>query len=89
MLGVVWSMVTFSFVLIALFLTGLLALFDTQLFGYTFISAIQHLLFSEIAAGRYIVITGAIVGLISSVVIDVRIYLSKRKGKNTEGNQVS
>lgn len=89
MLGVVLSMVTLSFVLIALFLTGLLTLFDTQLFGYTFMTSIQHLLFSEIAAGRYIVITGATIGFISSIVIDVRIFLSKRKGNNTEGNQVS
>ncbi|MED1469777.1 hypothetical protein [Bacillus salipaludis] len=82
-------MVTLSFILIALFLPGLLSLFDMRLFGYSFMSAIHHLIFSEIAAGRYIVIIGATIGFISSIFIDVRIYLSKRKGKNTEGNQVS
>lgn len=83
------SMVTLSFILINVSLTGLLALFDMKLFEYNFLEAVRGVLFSEIAAGRYIVLIGVIIGFIASIVIDIRIYLSKRKGKNTEGNQVS
>ncbi|MED3563366.1 hypothetical protein [Bacillus xiapuensis] len=82
-------MVTLSFILINVSLTGLLALFDMKLFEYNFLEAVRGVLFSEIAAGRYIVLIGVIIGFIASIVIDIRIYLSKRKGKNTEGNQVS
>ncbi|OIK14616.1 hypothetical protein BIV60_11280 [Bacillus sp. MUM 116] len=70
-------MVTLSFILINVFLTGLLALFDMKLFEYNFLEAVRGVLFSEIAAGRYIVLVGVIIGFIASIVIDIRIYISE------------
>lgn len=81
-------MITFAFFLVVTLLSLLLAFFDMMLFEYSFLEALKNLFVSEIAAGRYIVITGAVVGLISSIVLDIRLYLAKKSGKNVKGNQV-
>ncbi len=77
-------LITLAFFLIILLLSGLLAFFDTMLFEYSFLEALRHLFISEIAAGRYIAVAGACIGIIASIMIDVRLHLLK-KGKS-EGN---
>lgn len=79
-------MITLAFLLVSITMTLLLALFDMSVFEYSLLDALKNLYISEIAAGRYIVILGAIVGLASSIVLDIRIYLSKKK--NSQGNQM-
>jgi hypothetical protein len=83
-------MVTLSFFLLLMFLSILLALFDMKLFELTFFEALIKIFSSEIAVGGYISIAGAFLGLIWSVVVDVRIYRSNKKdlkirGLNDEG----
>lgn len=80
-------MVTLSFFLLITFLTLLIALFDMSLFEYSFFEAIINILTSEIAIGRYIALMGAALGLISSVIIDVRIHRSKKESNVNERTQ--
>ncbi|MFP7295891.1 hypothetical protein [Neobacillus niacini] len=80
-------MVTFSFVALIILLTILIGLFDMRLFEYSFLEAIINILYSEIAIGRYIALFGAALGLISSVIIDMRIHRSKRKSNADERTQ--
>ena len=72
-------MVTLSYFLLLVFLSILLALFDIKLFELSFIEAFIRIYSSEIAVGRYISLVGVFFGLIWSVVVDVRIYRSKKE----------
>lgn len=72
-------MVTLAFFIVIGLLSILVAFFDTQIFGYSFWEAYVNIFYTEIAVGKYIVITGILFGLISSIIIDIRIYLNKRK----------
>ncbi|MEH7113865.1 hypothetical protein V7124_15940 [Neobacillus niacini] len=78
-------MVTLSYFLLLIFLSILLALFDIKLFELTFFEAIVKIYYSEIAVGRYFSFAGAFLGLIWSVVVDVRIYRSNKKDIKVSG----
>ncbi|NRD78646.1 hypothetical protein HPT25_14895 [Bacillus sp. BRMEA1] len=82
-------MITLGFFLTSISLTVLLAIFDMKIFEYPFLLAVKNIIFSEIAAGRYIVILGGTGGLVSSVIIDVRLYLQKKRRNGVERNQGS
>ncbi|MCM3690118.1 hypothetical protein [Neobacillus niacini] len=80
-------MVTFAFILLVILLTILIALFDMSLFEFSFFEAMKNILYSEIAIGRYIALFGAVLGLISSVIIDFRIHRSKKESNADERTQ--
>jgi hypothetical protein len=80
-------MVTLTFFILITFLTILIALFDMSIFEFTFLEAVINILYSEIAIGRYIALLGTVFGLISSVIIDVRIHRSKKEGTENERTQ--
>ncbi|MED4203446.1 hypothetical protein [Neobacillus mesonae] len=79
-------MVTLAYFILTVLLTLLIAFFDTRIFEYSYVEALRNLFFTEIAAGKYIVFAGLLVGLMISMIIDVRIFLSKKNIK-TNGNQ--
>jgi hypothetical protein len=80
-------MVTLAFFLLITLLTILIALFDMSLFEFSFFEAMINILFSEIAIGRYIALFGAALGLISSVMIDIRIHRTKKDSNDNERKQ--
>ncbi len=76
-------MVTLAFFIISVLLSIIMIFFDTLIFGYSFWESSLNLFYTEIAVGKYIVFTGAVFGLLASIIIDVRVYLLKRKiGEN-------
>lgn len=76
-------MVTLAYFLILFMLSMITAIFDMFILEYSFWISLKNLFFSEIAVGRNTVWAGAIVGLLSSIIIDVRLYLNNKK---LEGN---
>ncbi|EFV75663.1 hypothetical protein HMPREF1013_04158 [Bacillus sp. 2_A_57_CT2] len=72
-------MITFSYLSIFLLLTILTALFDMKIFDYTILEALRNLLYTEIATGRMIVVVSVLIGLLSSAVIDFRLFKAKKK----------
>jgi hypothetical protein len=81
------NMVTFSFFLITVLLTILISLFDMRLYDISFYEAVINIYYSEIAIGRYISFMGAIMGLVSSLIIDFRIRRSKKESNADERSQ--
>lgn len=83
-------MITFSYLSIFLLLTILTALFDMKIFDYTILEALRNLLYTEIATGRMIVVVSVLIGLLSSAVIDFRLFKAKKKqghpGKESLGH---
>ncbi|MEH7107118.1 hypothetical protein [Bacillus sp. JJ1764] len=80
-------MITMAFLLISILLFLLLALFDAHLFHLSIIESLRNILISEISAGRYIVFVGAVFGLIGGFIIDIRLFLNKRRSKDMQGNK--
>jgi hypothetical protein len=62
-----------------LILSVITAFFDMFVLEYSFFISLKNLFFSEIAVGRNIVWTGAVVGLLSSIITDIRLYLNKKR----------
>lgn len=81
------NMVTLSFFLITVLLTILISLFDMRLYDISFYEAVINIYYSEIAIGRYISFIGAIMGLVSSLIIDFRIRRSKKESNADERSQ--
>jgi hypothetical protein len=77
--GVKTRMVTLAFFLILLMLSFITAFFDTYVFEYSFFSSLKNLFFSEVSVGRNIVWTGTLIGLMGSIIIDIRLKLNKKK----------
>ncbi|MGG5253188.1 hypothetical protein ACQYAD_06805 [Neobacillus sp. SM06] len=76
-------MVTLAFFIISVLLSIIITFFDTVIFGYSFWESYLNLFYTEIAVGKYIVFTGAFFGFLISMIIDLRMYLTKRKiGEN-------
>lgn len=72
-------MVTLAFFIVLILLSIIVAFFDTITLGYSFWGAYVNLFYTEVAIGRYFVLTGLMIGLIGSLIIDLRIHLNKRK----------
>ncbi|WP_258309394.1 hypothetical protein [Cytobacillus oceanisediminis] len=72
-------MVTFSYFAIFTLLALLATLFDMKIFDFTFWEALRNLLFSEVATGRMIILFTIGAGLVSSLIIDYRIFKNRKK----------
>lgn len=77
-------MITLAFFLMIILLSVIVSFFDTLIFGYSFWEAFINLFYTEIAVGKYIVMLGILSGLISSVIIDIRIHLNKKSVKENQ-----
>lgn len=77
-------MVTLAFFLVIILLSVIVSFFDTMIFGYSFLEAAINLFYTEIAVGKYIVLLGIFSGMISSVIIDIRIHLNKKSVKENQ-----
>jgi predicted histidine transporter YuiF (NhaC family) len=58
-----------------------------RLYDISFYEAVINIYYSEIAIGRYISFLGAIMGLVSSIIIDYRIRRSKKESNADERTQ--
>ncbi|ALC91216.1 hypothetical protein AM500_16480 [Bacillus sp. FJAT-18017] len=73
-------MITFSYILTMVLITGLTAILDMVLFQFSFWEALSNIVDSEVFYGRLFVISGVLIGFAFSITSDIRLFLGKRKG---------
>ncbi|OCA85669.1 hypothetical protein A8F94_12395 [Bacillus sp. FJAT-27225] len=73
-------MITISFILTMVFVTGLTAIFDMILFQYGFWEALANIIHSEVFNGRLFVICGVLIGFAFSITADIRLLRGRKKG---------